>query len=135
MASAALELPTFKGRPGWEFTDISALNLAAYEPVAGARTAQPARALCSRLPAAEPTEAGVIVTSIDQAAREHGELLRRHLGSLIPEGDDVFVALNDAGYRDRVASSTCRSGVVLEHADPAQTTVQPGPGRCSTSGR
>ena len=38
MASAqapALELPTFKGRPGWEFTDISGLDLAAYERVGG----------------------------------------------------------------------------------------------------
>ena len=26
-------LPQFKGRPGWEFTDISALNLADYRPV------------------------------------------------------------------------------------------------------
>ena len=29
----APELPTFKGRPGWEFTDISGLDLAAYTPV------------------------------------------------------------------------------------------------------
>ena len=28
-----IELPTFKGRPGWEFTDISGLDLAAYERV------------------------------------------------------------------------------------------------------
>jgi Fe-S cluster assembly protein SufD len=27
----ALEFPTFKGRPGWEFTDISALDVDAYE--------------------------------------------------------------------------------------------------------
>jgi Fe-S cluster assembly protein SufD len=31
-----IELPTFKGRPGWEFTDVSALDLAAYEPAAAA---------------------------------------------------------------------------------------------------
>jgi Fe-S cluster assembly protein SufD len=30
LASAALELPTFKGRPGWEFTDLSGLDLDAY---------------------------------------------------------------------------------------------------------
>jgi Fe-S cluster assembly protein SufD len=41
----------------------------------------------------------VIVTSIEHAAAEHGELLRRHLGTLIGPGDDVFVSLNDAGYR------------------------------------
>ena len=36
MASASaptVELPTFKGRPGWEFTDITELDLAAYERV------------------------------------------------------------------------------------------------------
>ena len=40
-----MELPTFKGRPGWEFTDISGLDLAAYERVRGrsgrARGAEP----------------------------------------------------------------------------------------------
>ena len=34
-SAPVLELPTFKGRPGWEFTDISGLDLAAYERVAG----------------------------------------------------------------------------------------------------
>ncbi len=29
--SAAIDFPTFKGRPGWEFTDISALDVDAYE--------------------------------------------------------------------------------------------------------
>jgi Fe-S cluster assembly protein SufD len=33
----ALELPTFKGRPGWEFTDLSDLDLAAYQPAPVAR--------------------------------------------------------------------------------------------------
>ncbi len=28
---AAIDFPTFKGRPGWEFTDISALDVDAYE--------------------------------------------------------------------------------------------------------
>ena len=35
---------------------------------------------------------GVIVTTIEQAAREHPELIERHLGSVVPV-DDVFVAL------------------------------------------
>ena len=99
-AAPALELPTFKGRPGWEFTDISELNLAAYEPVRGAEElsgADPADRMFDA-PAGELPE-GVIVTSIEQAASEHGELLRRHLGRLIRPGDDVFVSLNDAGYR------------------------------------
>lgn len=83
------ELPTFKGRPGWEFTDISTLNLAAYRPVGdGDGEAEPLFAIDQR---AELPE-GVIVTPIDQAATDR-------LRTLIPEGDDVFVTLNDVGPR------------------------------------
>jgi Fe-S cluster assembly protein SufD len=32
LGSATLELPQFKGTPGWEFTDISKLDLAAFDP-------------------------------------------------------------------------------------------------------
>ncbi|HEY3774584.1 MAG TPA: Fe-S cluster assembly protein SufD [Solirubrobacteraceae bacterium] len=37
MASSAIELPTFKGRPGWEFTDLTGLDLDAYAPAPVAR--------------------------------------------------------------------------------------------------
>ena len=99
MASAsapAVELPTFKGRPGWEFTDISGLDLAAYERVRrrdGTAGAEPLWAL----PDAAELPDGVIVGTLD--APEHRELIERHLGSLVSAGDDVFVALNDAGVR------------------------------------
>ena len=100
MASAGLELPTFKGRPGWEFTDISELNLAAYQPVRSGEELSAAQAPELLFdPAAGELPEGVIVTSIEEAAREHAELLRRHVGTLVGEGDDVFVSLNDAGYR------------------------------------
>jgi Fe-S cluster assembly protein SufD len=100
LASGALELPSFKGRPGWEFTDISGLNLAAYEPVRGAEELEGVQAAEAMFDApGGELPAGVIVTSIEHAAAEHGELLRRHLGTLIGPGDDVFVSLNDAGYR------------------------------------
>jgi Fe-S cluster assembly protein SufD len=97
---AGLGLPTFKGRPGWEFTDISELNLAAYEPVRGVEELEGAQSPepLFDTPAGDWPE-GVIVTSIERAAAEHGELLRRHLGRLIGEGDDVFVSLNNAGFR------------------------------------
>jgi Fe-S cluster assembly protein SufD len=44
--SAVLELPSFKGRPGWEFTDLSGLDLDAYTltgltPVAGSEVPEP----------------------------------------------------------------------------------------------
>ena len=42
----------------------------------------------------------MIVTTIGDAAREHGELLRRHLGTVVT-ADDIFTTLNDAAaYRD-----------------------------------
>ena len=112
---ADVVLPHFKGRPGWEFTDISGLDLAAYEPVtsyddAAASVPEPLFEVPDS-DAALPE--GVIVTTIGDAADEHGELLRRHLGSLIGPGDDVFVALNDAGFRAGAFVYVPR-GVVLE---------------------
>ena len=84
---SALELPTFKGRPGWEFTDISGLDLAAYERVAP-EAGTGARALWELPDASLPD--GVVVGSLDDAEQ---------LGSLVSASDDVFVALNDAGVR------------------------------------
>jgi Fe-S cluster assembly protein SufD len=93
-----VELPTFKGRPGWEFTDISGLDLAAYERVGadGGVGADGAAPLWT-LPAPAELPEGVIVSKLD--APEHRELVERHLGSLVGGGDDVFVTLNDAGVR------------------------------------
>jgi Fe-S cluster assembly protein SufD len=97
---AGIDLPTFKGRPGWEFTDISGLDLAAYERVgadgaAGARGVAGAELLWN-LPANKALPDGVIVSMLD--APEHQALIGRHLGSLV-SSDDAFVALNDAGVR------------------------------------
>jgi Fe-S cluster assembly protein SufD len=121
---ASLELPTFKGRPGWEFTDISELNLAAYRPVTADDPEAPAASELWAPEAAGPGELpeGVIVAPLERAVREHGELVRRHLGSLIGPGDDVFVALNDAGFRQGTFVYVPR-GVVLE-APISLTTVQ-----------
>jgi Fe-S cluster assembly protein SufD len=95
-SSPTVELPTFKGRPGWEFTDITGLDLAAYKPVNGdeAATATP----LFDLPKAPELPEGVIVATIDEAMRDHAELVERHLGSLV-DSDDPFVALNDGGHR------------------------------------
>ena len=88
------DLPQFKGRPGWEFTDISGLDLAAYER-APAATEMPAAPLFA-IDAAASLPDGVLVTSLEAAPRE---LIERHLGSLVSAGDDPFVALNEAGER------------------------------------
>ncbi|MBV9005874.1 MAG: Fe-S cluster assembly protein SufD [Solirubrobacterales bacterium] len=131
-ASGALELPQFKGRPGWEFTDISELNLAAYEPVrseAGVRSLPRVdKPLFSLEPEPGPggLPDGVIIMPLEQAADKHGELVRRHLRRLVGEGDDVFVSLNDAGYRAGSFVYVPR-GVVVESPIPL-TTVQSGSG-------
>jgi Fe-S cluster assembly protein SufD len=92
-----LELPQFKGRPGWEFTDLSGLDLSAYEaaPANGA-TAAPLFDLPEDIELPE----GVIVSTIEQAADEHPELLERHLGSVVSDDSDLFKVRNDAAIRD-----------------------------------
>ncbi len=116
---AGLALPQFKGRPGWEFTDISGLDLAAYAPV---QAEEPAPAHGSLFELAEPEAlpAGVIVAPIAQALAEHGELVRRHLGSLV-SGDDVFTLLNEAAaYRAGTFVYVPR-GVVVQEPIAIQT--------------
>ncbi|MEJ2309919.1 MAG: Fe-S cluster assembly protein SufB [Gammaproteobacteria bacterium] len=46
------------------------------------------------------SEAGVIFCSISEAAREHPELLRQHLGSVVPHTDNFYAALNAAVFSD-----------------------------------
>ncbi|MGA9858051.1 MAG: Fe-S cluster assembly protein SufD [Solirubrobacteraceae bacterium] len=110
----ALALPQFKGRPGWEFTDISGLDLTAYTPAGptsnGDAAARPeplfeldAAAELRQVDGDEPIligslPDGVLVCSLGQAADEHQDLVARHLGSVV-DGDDAFVARNDAGFR------------------------------------
>jgi len=45
-------------------------------------------------------DAGVIFCSISEAAREHPELLREYLGSVVPHSDNYFAALNAAVFTD-----------------------------------
>jgi len=48
----------------------------------------------------ELAEAGVIFCSIAEAIEEHPELVRRHLGSVVPAADNYFAALNSAVFSD-----------------------------------
>jgi len=45
-------------------------------------------------------DAGVIFCSISEAAREHPDLLREYLGSVVPYTDNYFAALNAAVFTD-----------------------------------
>jgi Fe-S cluster assembly protein SufD len=109
-----VELPQFKGRAGWEFTDISELDLAAYERV-GEEEATPASPMFPLPEGDGPAlPEGVIVTTLDAALTDHAELVKRHLGSLVSGADDVFVALNDAGVRGSAFVYVPRGVVVSE---------------------
>ncbi|AFW01978.1 cysteine desulfurase activator complex subunit SufB [Gluconobacter thailandicus F149-1 = NBRC 100600] len=45
-------------------------------------------------------EAGVIFCPISEAIREHSDLVRQYLGSVVPAGDNFFAALNSAVFTD-----------------------------------
>jgi Fe-S cluster assembly protein SufD len=112
--SGTLTLPQYKGRAGWEFTDISSLDLTAFPPAGPASNGHAAVSVrpmfeldaVAELRQIDGGEAtftgalpdGVIVMSLEQAADEHPELVQRHLGTVV-DAQDVFVARNDAGFR------------------------------------
>ena len=45
-------------------------------------------------------EAGVIFCPISEAIREYPELVQQYLGSVVPQGDNFFAALNSAVFTD-----------------------------------
>ncbi len=46
------------------------------------------------------SEAGVIFCSFSEAVREHPELVKRYLGTVVPRRDNFFAALNSAVFSD-----------------------------------
>ena len=48
----------------------------------------------------ELAKAGVIFCAISEAVREHPELVRKYLGSVVPQGDNFYAALNSAVFSD-----------------------------------
>ncbi len=120
--AAELELPTQKAK-GWEFTDLSELDLDAYPEPDGADPDAAERAVelvtapegaarvrqvdgtpldmdageVSGERTAEPPSEPVVVP-LSTAVERFPDLLSAHLGSIVPP-DDPFVARNDAGWR------------------------------------
>ena len=45
-------------------------------------------------------EAGVIFSSISEAVQEHPELIRKYLGSVVPQADNFYATLNSAVFSD-----------------------------------
>jgi Fe-S cluster assembly protein SufD len=97
----SLPLPDQKAK-GWEFTDLSGLDLDSY-------------AEASASPVVSGAE-GATVISLSEALNTHGDLLQERLGSLVPV-EDPFVARNEAGWQDGVLVYV-PSGVRL--SDPIQ---------------
>jgi Fe-S cluster assembly protein SufD len=102
-----MELPSFKGATGWEFTELKGFELGAYptatagvladvEPVfeapEGGVELRQADHGWERVEAAS-TE-GPLVMPLSQAVEEHGELVDRHLGKLVGAEENAFVARN-----------------------------------------
>jgi Fe-S cluster assembly protein SufD len=110
LASGGRDLPQYKGRAGWEFTDISSLNLAAYPPAAPEDDTETELELFGELQASAGLPDGVYVGPLDGGP---SEVVQRHLGSLIGETADAFVALNGAGARSTTLVHVPR-GVTLE---------------------
>jgi Fe-S cluster assembly protein SufD len=91
-ASLARELPLpHQKQKGWEFTDLTGLDLDAYEPAGGTVGLEDGGA----------AEAGALVLPLEVALQERGETVRDHLGSLVSI-EDPFVARNDAGWESGV---------------------------------
>jgi Fe-S cluster assembly protein SufD len=93
-----LALPDQKAK-GWEFTDLSGLDLDGYPPV-------PAEA------SIEGPE-GVAAVPLSEALDSHDELLRERLGALVPV-EDPFVARNEANLGDGVLVHVPASVVATE---------------------
>ncbi|KAF8061314.1 ycf24 [Scenedesmus sp. PABB004] len=49
---------------------------------------------------AELAKAGVIFCSISEAVKEYPDLVRKHMGSVVPVGDNYYAALNSAVFSD-----------------------------------
>ena len=92
-----IELPHTKTK-GWEFTDISRLDLDSYEN-------SPAEVTISG------GSAEIVVLPLNEALAEHSELLAEKLGSLVAT-EDPFVARNEAALNDGVLIYVDRKSVV-----------------------
>ncbi len=104
-----LQLPTFKGRAGWEFTDLGRLDLTAFSPVEGGDLAAQPPALfeldgATRLDQVDgavsdgvTVEDGPVVLPLSVARERHPELVEPHLGRVVA-ADDVFTTWNEGSW-------------------------------------
>ena len=114
--ASGLGLPQYKGRAGWEFTDLGKLSLDDYAP---ARPGEGDGSAVDRIETLlsapegalalgqvdgriveEPSELpdGVLVEPLTLAVERHPELVEPHLGRIVDGEGDVFAAANDASW-------------------------------------
>ena len=106
---AEVALPQYKGRPGWEFTDLTGFSLEDWAPApegAGwvtSKLLEPPEGAVEHLQVDGSTAEGVavedgpVVLPLDVARDRHPELVEPHLGSVV-RGGDAFTAANEAGW-------------------------------------
>jgi len=109
----SLPLPSFRGKPGWEFTPLKTLDLDGYgEPDHASAdagglgvfdTPEGAVALeqVDHVHGTPPEAAsdGTLVLPLSVAVQTHSELVERHFGSIVSGETDLFVARNEAGWQ------------------------------------
>lgn len=102
----SIELPSFRGRTGWEFTSLEQLDLALPVATGGAPADAPAipetdgaalvlTQVGDQIEITGEAPSGVTVCTLDEAARTHGEIVEQHLGTLVDD-EDPFVARGEA---------------------------------------
>jgi Fe-S cluster assembly protein SufD len=99
-AAGAIELPRFRGTPGWEFTPIDKLDLDAYPAAPGGEATSLFDfddAVVSS--AEEATVEGPIVMPLALAAERYPDLVEAHLGTVVTR-QTPFTARNDAHWTD-----------------------------------
>jgi Fe-S cluster assembly protein SufD len=96
-----VELPAFKGTPGWEFTPIDKLDLAKF-PVAPAAAGEVAGMFSPEgaVIASQETEGsdGLIVAPLRVALERHADVVGRHFGTVVRPG--FFVNANADQWTD-----------------------------------
>jgi Fe-S cluster assembly protein SufD len=113
LADAAVtlpELPTFKGRAGWEFTDLGDFSLEDWSPapangtpVDATRLLEPPEGAVELLQVDGATdegravEDGPVVLPLSVALERHPELVEPHLGTVV-RGGDAFTAVNERDW-------------------------------------
>ena len=109
----SLPLPSFRGKPGWEFTSLKNVDLDDVRRARAAPTSTHPGWASSTPPDGallleqvdhvfadplEPAPDGAIVMSLAAAVAQYPELVEQHFGSIV-SSDDPFVARNEAGWQ------------------------------------